>query len=147
MPETGILEHGGELAAAHLAATPIAEFVSINFYWVFIAVLVLNMTQRRHQNRAQRKRFATLYIGLALFAFWLAATLILEFNGADWMMAPVALVIGGVCWYYRRAVFPFRLTSRRDGRRLSLNEILYDDEDGDRDAHEAESGDRHDETE
>ncbi len=111
--------------------SPIAVWVADTFYWVFIAVLVVNLTQRRHQSKAEKKRFATLYLGLAVFVFFILAQLIVRFGGSDWMLIPSVLLIVATVYVLREHTFPFRLYSPVDGRRLTFQEILYDDNHGD----------------
>jgi hypothetical protein len=100
-------------------------------YVAFLGALILNIIQRRHQARAGRKRFATLYIALGLFAALLLSQGIVEFGGADWMLLPGVAVIVGLLYVYRRYTFPFRLRSPKDGRKLTWDEILFDDNHGD----------------
>ena len=113
------------------AYPPIAAWVADTFYWVFIAVLVVNLTQRRHQSKAEKKRFATLYLGLAVFVFFILAQMIVRFGGADWMLVPAAVLVLATVYALREHTFPFRLYSPVDGRRLTFQEILYDDNHGD----------------
>lgn len=112
---------------------PIASMVSEGLYWAFLATLILNLMQRRYHKQAERKRFATLYIALALFALFVSAQLAVINEWGDWVLIPALLVIVGVMAYYRERTFPFRLRSPRDGRRLTWNEVLFDDEHGDGD--------------
>lgn len=113
------------------ASLTIATWVADTFYWVFIAILVVNLTQRRHQSKAEKKRFATLYLGLAVFVFFILAQMIVRFGGRDWMVIPSAVFILATVYILREHTFPFRLRSPVDGRRLTLQEILYDDDHGD----------------
>lgn len=104
-----------------------AMWVAENFFWVFIGILFLNMLQRRHQEEAEKKRFATLYLGIAAFAFYVAGLVIVELNLTDLLLIPSALLILGVVYYYREHTWPFRLHCRETGERLTWNEIIYDD--------------------
>lgn len=109
----------------------VSAWIADTFYWVFIAILVVNLTQRRHQHKAEKKRFATLYLGLATFVFFILAQTILGFGGRDWMLIPSAGLIIAAVYALREHTFPFRIRSPQDGRRLTLQEILYDDNHGD----------------
>ena len=122
------------------AYPPIAAWVADTFYWVFIAILVVNLTQRRHQSKAEKKRFATLYLGLATFVFFILAQTIVRFGGRDWMLIPSAAFIAAAVYVLREHTFPFRLRSPVDGRRLTFQEILYDDNHGDAPPDSAEDG-------
>lgn len=109
----------------------IADFLTDILYWTFLAMLLLNIIQRKHQKKAERKRFATLYLALAIFGLLIVSQLIVIYDGADWMLVPGFALIALVVYRYRRHTFPFRLHSPRDGRLLTWEEILYDDHHGD----------------
>ena len=111
--------------------TAIAAWLTEKFYWLFLAILVLNLTQRRHQKRAEKKRFATLYLAVAALLFYAFVHSIVRFGGRDWMLLPGALATVAILYVLREHTFPFRLRSPVDGRRLTMQEILYDDNHGD----------------
>lgn len=119
--------------SAQLTDTTIAGYLSDGLYWAFLAMLLLNILQRKHQQKAQRKRFATLYLALGVFGLLIVTQLILIYGGADWMLVPGFAAVGAVVYQYREHTFPFRLHSPVDGRRLTWDEILYDDNHGDED--------------
>lgn len=114
-----------------LTDTTIAEYLSDGLYWTFLAMLLLNILQRKHQKKAQRKRFATLYLALGIFGMLIVSQLILIYDGADWMLLPGFAAVAAGVYRYREHTFPFRLHSPVDGRRLTWEEILYDDNHGD----------------
>ncbi|MEX2442086.1 MAG: hypothetical protein WD492_00665 [Alkalispirochaeta sp.] len=114
-----------------LSDTTIAGYLSDGLYWVFLAMLLLNILQRKHQKKAEKKRFATLYLALGLFGLLIVSQLIVIYDGADWMLVPGFAAVAAVVYRYRRHTFPFRLYSPADGRRLTWDEILYDDTHGD----------------
>ena len=107
--------------------TPVSSYLAESLQWVFIAVLVLNMTQRRHQTYAERKRFATLYIALLVFVLFLTSQAVVLYGGRDWMLVPVVVVLVGVGYYFRSRVWPFRLHCVKTGKRLTWQEIMYHD--------------------
>lgn len=112
-------------------AAPIAAWVAERAYWVFLGVMILNILQRRHQKRVEKKRLATLIIGIAFFGVLVAGHTVNELNGSDWMFYLAVAGIVGVLVYYREKTFPFRFRSRKDGRWLNFQEIFFDDEHGD----------------
>lgn len=114
-----------------LTTTTLAGHLSDGLYWAFLAMLLLNILQRKHQKKAQRKRFATLYLSLGVFGLLVVSQLIVIYDGADWMLFPGFAVVAAVVYRYRSYTFPFRLRSPMDGRRLTWEEILYDDNHGD----------------
>ena len=85
------------------------------------------MFQRKHQNKAERKRFATLYLGVAAFGIYIAGLTFVEYGLSDLFLIPVLAIIGTVLYVYREHTFPFRLRCRETGERLTWEEILYDD--------------------
>ena len=48
---------------------PLTLFLQKYLYWLLLAVLALNLFQRRYQQQAQRKRFATLYLAMLVLAW------------------------------------------------------------------------------
>ena len=110
---------------------PIAFWIGEHFYWVMIGILVLNLMQRRHQKQAEKKRFATLYLAIAIFCIYAGAQLIVNYGGRDPLFFAITAVVLAVVLYFRKHTFPFRLRSTVDGRRLSWQEILFDDLNGD----------------
>lgn len=123
-----------------LTDTTISAYLTDVLYWTFLAILLLNILQRKHQKKAHRKRFATLYLALGIFALLMVSQLILIYEGGDWMLLPGFAAVSAVIYRYRGTTFPFRLRSPADGRRLTWDEIFYDDnhgDDGSADDHES----------
>ena len=114
-----------------LTDTTLSAHLTDVLYWTFLAILLLNILQRKHQKKAHRKRFATLYLALAIFALLMVSQLILIYEGGDWMLLPGFAAVSAVMYRYRGKIFPFRLRSPADGRRLTWDEIFYDDNHGD----------------
>lgn len=105
----------------------ISNWIAEHFFWVFLAILFLNLLQKRRQGRAERKRFATLYLAIAVFGIYVVGLTIVEFGLSDILLIPAVLIIGGVLYYYREHTFPFALYCRETGNRLTWEEILYED--------------------
>ncbi|HKK48530.1 MAG TPA: hypothetical protein VJ932_05505 [Alkalispirochaeta sp.] len=117
--------------ASMLTGTTVAEYLTDILYWTFLAMLLMNILQRKHQKKAERKRFATLYLALGVFALLIVSQFIVIYDGADWMLLPGFAAVIAVLYRYRTHTFPFRLRSPADGRKLTWDEILYDDNHGD----------------
>ncbi len=111
-----------------MIGTTVSFWVAENFFWAFLAILVLNVLQKRHQPRAGRKRFATLYIAIGALVFMVAGQTIVTFGGNDLMLLASLCIIIAVMVHFRSHTFPFSLYSQRDGRKLTWQEILYLDE-------------------
>jgi uncharacterized membrane protein len=107
----------------HPIAGPIAE----NVYWAFIAVLFLNLYQRKYRKTGERKRFATLYWAMAFLVFYVVANVIVREGLHDLWLIPAIAVIGGVLAYFRQHTFPFRFRCQRSGKRLDFETMLCRD--------------------
>lgn len=130
-----------ELTNTTVNNTAITAWITERVYWVFLGMMLLNVLQRRHQKQAQKKRVATLIIGITLFGILVVGQVIIQFGGADWMFYfAIVAAIGGI-YYYREKAFPFRFRSPRDGRWHSFQEVLFDDEHGDGNADADPEGD------
>ncbi|TVQ40565.1 MAG: hypothetical protein EA384_02510 [Spirochaetaceae bacterium] len=105
----------------------ISEFVSRNFYWVFLGILIVNLTQRKHRGTAQKKRLATLYLSIAALVLYSAGQLVLNYGATDLYFLPVAVVVVAVVFRFREHTFPFTLRCVQSGKRLDMNTILYRD--------------------
>jgi 8-oxo-dGTP diphosphatase len=105
----------------------VTTFISEKILYLLIAVLVLNMLQRRHQAHGQGKRFATLYIAILILAFMVGTTVIVFFDLPDVLVLPLAAAAVLIGYRYRKKVFPFRLSCRLCGQRLSARRILFYD--------------------
>jgi len=112
------------------AAAPVAAWAAERLYWVFIGLMILNMLQRKHHERAPKKRLATLYLGLGMFFLFLVAHSINHFGGRDLFFYLGIAAFVAVVFAYRTVVFPFRFKSRVDGRWLRFDEIFFDDAHG-----------------
>jgi len=108
--------------------TPIATYAADALYWVFIGIFVVNLTQRRYQEAARRKRFATLYLGIAGFALFLVAQTIEVIPGRDWMLVPGFGAVFGIVYYYRQHTWPFIIRCPGEKKLLTWHKILYEDD-------------------
>ena len=102
-------------------------FIAERILYLLLAVLALNMLQRRYQKHAQKKRFATLYIGILILVFMVGTVLIVYFDLPDILVVPLLAALVLIGYRYRRQVFPFRLNCRLCGQRLSGKRILFFD--------------------
>jgi uncharacterized membrane protein len=105
----------------------VTTFVSENILYLLLAVLVLNMFQRRYQQHAQKKRFATLYIAILILVLMVGTVLIVYLNLPDILFLPLLAVLVVVGYRFKKQVFPFRLNCRLCGERLTGKRILFYD--------------------
>jgi hypothetical protein len=105
----------------------VTAFVSENILYLLLAVLVLNMLQRRYQKHAQKKRFATLYIAILILALMAGTLLIVYFDLPDILFLALLAALVLIGYRFRKKVFPFRLNCQNCGERLSGKRILFYD--------------------
>ena len=105
----------------------VTTFVSENILYLLLAVLVLNMFQRRYQQHAQKKRFATLYIAILILVLMIGTVLIAYLDLPDILFLPLLAALVLVGYRFRKQVFPFRLNCRLCGEKLTAKRILFFD--------------------
>ena len=105
----------------------VTTFISERIIYLLLAVLVLNMLQRRYQQHAPKKRLATLYIAMLILAFMIGTVLIVYFDLPNILVVPLLAALLLVGYRFRSRIFPFRLNCRRCGQRLSGKRILFFD--------------------
>jgi hypothetical protein len=106
---------------------PITLFLQKNLFYLLLAVLALNLFQRRYQKRSERKRYATLYLGMLVLAWMILIILITVFHWPEWLLIPLTLALVAVGVAFRRHTFPFRFRCVRCGRALDSKRILFFD--------------------
>ncbi len=106
---------------------PITLFLQKNLFYLLLAVLALNLFQRRYQKRSERKRFATLYLAMLVLAWMVLVIVVVAFSWPDWLLIPFTLALAAVGVVFRRHTFPFRLRCARCGRQLDSMRVLYFD--------------------
>lgn len=105
----------------------ITLFLSNNIFYLLLAVLAVNMFQRRYQEYAQKKRMATLYLGMLILVFMVGTILIVNFQLHDLLIVPLAAGVLLLGYVKREHVLPFRLNCRQCGQRMSGKRILFFD--------------------
>ena len=106
---------------------PITLLLKKNLYWVLLAVLALNLFQRRYQRLSEKKRFATLYLGMLVLAWMVLVILIVAFGWPEWLLIPFTLAPAVIGVAFRRHTFPFRFRCTRCGTQLEAKRILFFD--------------------
>ena len=105
----------------------ITLFLAKNTFYLLIAVLALNVFQRRYQQYSQKKRMATLYLGILILVFMVGVILVANFELPDVLIIPMAAAVILLGYVKREHVLPFRLNCRRCGQRMSSKRILFFD--------------------
>jgi 8-oxo-dGTP diphosphatase len=103
------------------------DFIAVNFYYVFLGWLVLNLIQRRYRARGSKKRTATLFQAILIFILYIGATVLRE-EGFEpkWIIVPLG-AIAAIIYFFRSKIFPYRRDCANCGAKLNMNQIfLYD---------------------
>jgi len=97
-------------------------------YWVIIAVLALNLFQRKYQKRSRRKRTATLIVASLVLLLDVLFVLILQFQLPQWLGVSAIIIPLAVGYVFRDKILIFKFKCPECGVKLSLNETLYYDD-------------------
>ena len=97
-------------------------------YWVIIAVLTLNLLQRKYQNRSRHKRSATLITATLILLLDVLFILILQFQLPQWLGIPAIIIPLTIGYILRSRIVIFKFKCSECGKKLSLKEILYYDD-------------------
>ncbi len=94
---------------------------------LMVIILTFNLTQRRHLEHGEAKRFATLGLAGLLFIPYIGTIIILRFSLSNLsLLAPLLLsmTLGTV---FRKKLFIFQLRCSECGSALSLKQVVYED--------------------
>jgi 8-oxo-dGTP diphosphatase len=106
---------------------PLTLFLQKNLFYLLLAVLALNLFQRRYQKTSQRKRFATLYLAMLVLAWMVLVIVVVAFGWPDWLLIPFTLALAGIGAAFHQHTFPFRFRCARCGKQLEARRILFFD--------------------
>jgi 8-oxo-dGTP diphosphatase len=97
------------------------------YTWALIAILLLNLAQRKIPN-TNKKRVATIYLASILLLFEIGVLTILNRGlNHNWAWLAFAAVVV-LLYLLRRRALPFRLHCSQCGKRLSFKRIIGGDE-------------------
>jgi len=105
----------------------IIVFLQKNLFYLLLAVLALNLFQRRYQKIAERKRYATLYLAMLVLAWMVLVILIYAFKLPDWLLIPFTAAPAVAGYVFRRHTFPFRLRCVKCGQQLTSKRLFFYD--------------------
>lgn len=92
---------------------------------VLLALLVFNLTQRRHLHHGEGKRFASLYLAGFVLFFYGATIVFRRFDVGPIYLLAVLAIEAFVLYALRDRVFIFRTQCASCGIRLPLSRVLY----------------------
>ena len=87
----------------------IVYFLQKVLYYLLIALLVVNLLQRKHLKTGAKKRLATLYLAIVALVLMSAAVLIRRFNFSDSLLLPVILAVVLLVLSKPGRFIPFRI--------------------------------------
>lgn len=106
---------------------PVSTFLADNGFWGLVAVLALNLFQRKHGKKARKKRQATLFIAIAVFGLYAFAIMVVQLKLHDLFLLIYLAAAGVVFYIFREHILPFRLKCVSCGERLDGKELVFDD--------------------
>jgi multisubunit Na+/H+ antiporter MnhG subunit len=102
-------------------------FLQKYLFYLLLAVLALNLFQRRYQKYSAKKRFATLYLSMLVLAWMILIIIMVFFHLPDLLLIPFTAALAAVGIVFRRQVFPFRLRCVQCRQPLSSKRMLFFD--------------------
>jgi len=94
---------------------------------ILIALLLLNLTQRKSLSTGEKKRYATLYLALIVLFLYTAAVTIQRQGWSGYFLFPALAVSLLAALHFRKRIFIFDLRCPECKKFYSLKEILYND--------------------
>ncbi|MCH3917568.1 MAG: 8-oxo-dGTP diphosphatase [Spirochaetia bacterium] len=101
--------------------------LSDNYLWILVAVLLVNLLQKRFPH-SYKKRLATIYIALLLLIYNVLIILIIVKKLNPYLAIPAAVLLVFVGFLFRKHVWPFKLHCTSCGKRLNMDQILGNDD-------------------
>lgn len=96
--------------------------------WPLIIAIAPNLIFRRYGQAAVKKRMASLYHALAVFAITSTAAIIVQRELADYYLYIGILLVLGVLFLIRRKAFPYRFTCPGCAAKLDFRTIYFMDD-------------------
>ena len=102
-------------------------FLADNLFYLLLAVLLVNMLQRRQRKTTAKKRMATFYLAVLVLVWMIGTILIVHFELPDLLQLPLLGALLFVGWRFRERTFPVRRYCAKCGDPLSGKRMLYHD--------------------
>jgi len=96
-------------------------------YYLMLAILIFNLTQRKHQARAEKKRFASLYLAGGVLILMAGGIVVVQLNLENIFYLLPVLIVSLYLYLLRDKIFIFSLRCADCGARYSWQQILYRD--------------------
>ncbi|MDY4889448.1 MAG: 8-oxo-dGTP diphosphatase [Sphaerochaetaceae bacterium] len=105
----------------------ILEKTAENYLWFLLAILIINLQQKRYMPRCNQKRMATLFLAMLALLFEIGLALILAKAWSDWLVFVVLAIVLAIAIVFRNRCWPFRLHCPKCGASLKFQEIIGSD--------------------
>ncbi len=105
----------------------ILQTIEKYYTWGLIAILLLNLAQRKIPN-SSKKRFATIYLAALLLLFEIGVVTILSRDLNHNFAWLVLAVVIGIFFIFRKRTFPFRFRCADCNKTLDFNHIIGHDD-------------------
>ena len=105
---------------AHIIQKPVLAFL--------MAILIFNLTQRRHLNHGEKKRFASLGFACLVLIFYVGILITLRFDLPDMLLIAPLAIAGFVGVIVRKRLQVFRVHCATCSVRLPITSVLYYDD-------------------
>lgn len=109
----------------------LSEAVSKVAYFIFFGILLVNLFQKKYGKRGEQKRFATLYLGVAMLGIFIAAGAVIHSEKLfatkldDFLVLPAVGVILFLLYTKREKTLPFRFRCRRCETKLPAERAFF----------------------
>lgn len=104
------------------------QFIQDYFYYVFLAMILINFMMGRKKGISHTKRQAVLYMAIAVFILYMYNMLLIKHNLGDIYLLLYFAVVIPLYIFLKKYLFPYTTTRCvKCGKRLSLNQIFYFD--------------------
>ncbi len=103
----------------------IAEKLSQPLYYLMMAVLIANLTQRKHVKHGNKKRLATLWVAGILLFLQVELVLIQHFKVSDLFLLPAFILALALFYPLRSKIFIFQAKCAECNEKMDFKKIVY----------------------
>lgn len=103
----------------------IALKLSGPLYYLMMAVLIANLTQRKHVKHGNRKRLATLWVAGIFLFLQVELVLIQHFELSDMFLIPSFIFAVALGYLFRSKIMMFKLKCVSCNEKMSFSKVIY----------------------
>ena len=105
----------------------IVDFISKYFYYLFLALILVTVMQRKYRGVGDQKRFAVLMVSILVFIMYIGALGVKSKNlDKSWLLLPFFVDLSLV-YVLRNRLFIFKTSCLKCGKKLTGTDMLYID--------------------